>query len=363
MKMFSVMLTRLPLALLALGMAFVSCDNGSGGPGNNTEVTYTVSFSANDGSGEAPNAMPVQAGSSITLPDEGSLTRDGYEFGGWNTDAGGTGTNYNVGSSYTPTGTITLYATWIEVNVSASGMELLRVPDGSFQMGNSDSFTGGNDDERPVHQVTLSGFYMGKYEVTQAQYQEVMGALPNNLSSSSSNYGKGDDYPVYYVSWYNAVEFCNRLSEMDGLDPVYTITSVTVTRDQSANGYRLPTEAEWEYACRAGTTTAYNTGASIMTSQANYNYAVGSTKVVGSYAPNAWGLYDMHGNISEWCWDWYETYQSTEQTDPTGPDSGSVRVQRGGCWYDSEENVRSEGRKYFYPFYGFDAFGFRVARN
>jgi formylglycine-generating enzyme required for sulfatase activity len=222
---------------------------------------------------------------------------------------------------------------------------------------------------------------MGKYEVTQKEWTAVMGSNPSRF--------KGDNLPVENVSWYDAIEYCNRLSEKEKLTPAYTIDKSrkdgnnknefddikwTVTWNRNANGYRLPTEAEWEYACRAGTRTPFSTGNNITTSLANYdgnypynNNAKGTyrekTTVVGSFAPNPWSLYDMHGNVWEWCWDWYGNYAGGAQTDPIGASSGSYRVQRGGSWYSSAQFVRSAYRSNATPFYRDSYLGFRVARN
>jgi formylglycine-generating enzyme required for sulfatase activity len=214
--------------------------------------------------------------------------------------------------------------------------DFVYIEGGTFTMGSpNDELNRGSDETQ--HQVTVSSFYMGAYEVTQAEWVAVMGSNPS--------YSAGDDLPVEQVSWYDAVAYCNARSVQRGLTPVYTINGTNVTMDISKNGYRLPTEAEWEYAARAGTTTAYNTGASITTAQANFDNSINETVAVGSYAPNDWGLYDMHGNVLEWVWDWYDTYPSNAQTNPTGPASGlSGRILRGGAWNNSAEDVRSAFR-------------------
>ena len=225
-----------------------------------------------------------------------------------------------------------------------------------------------SDGNETQHQVTVSSFYMGRYEVTQREYQDVMGYNPS--------YFTGDlNRPVEQVTWFDAIEYCNRLSQREGLTPVYTITgrtpasgypitAATVTSNWNANGYRLPTEAEWEYACRAGTTTAYNTGANISDNTgwyfANSNFR---TQPVGQKPANAWGLHDMHGNVWEWCWDWHGTYASAAQTNPRGASSGSFRVLRGGGWFSGALSLRSASRYSIDPYGWSSDGGFRVVRN
>jgi formylglycine-generating enzyme required for sulfatase activity len=258
-------------------------------------------------------------------------------------------------------------------NVSAQSKvpdTFVRINGGTFTMGSPANEPGRDDDEGPQHQVTVSAFYMGKYEVTQKEYQEVMGTNPSNF--------KGPNLPVENISWFDAVEYCNKRSQKEGLTPAYTISgagnNLTVDWNRNANGYRLPTEAEWEYACRAGTTGPFNTGNNITTDQANYdgnhpynNNAKGTyrdkTTPVGSFAPNPWGLYDMHGNVYEWCWDWYGSYPSGAQTDPVGAVTGTYRVARGGGWYSNGQNLRSARRSFDGPLNGGSILGFRLVRS
>ena len=223
--------------------------------------------------------------------------------------------------------------------------------------------------------ITLSAFKMGKYEVTQEMYQAVMGVNPSNFSSNPTAGEIQGKRPVETVTWYDAVEFCNKLSELGGLTPVYTITERTpasgypitnaaVTANWNNNGYRLPTEAQWEYAARAGTTTTWHFGntESQLVNYAWYSVNAGSkTHEVGKKQPNAWGLYDMYGNVWEWCWDRYGSYPSTNQTNYPGPNSGDTRVGRGGSWYDSAEVVNSANRGNF-PGSRHYNYGFRVVR-
>ncbi|MHC6204710.1 formylglycine-generating enzyme family protein [Breznakiellaceae bacterium SP9] len=208
----------------------------------------------------------------------------------------------------------------------ASGM--VRIAGGTFMMGSSPAYESELRDRDEVqHQVTVSGFSIGNMEVTQNDYQAVMG--------ENHSYFKGDNLPVESVTWYNAVVYCNARSRKEGLTPAYIINGTNVSWNQDANGYRLPTEAEWEYACRAGTITPYSSGSSV-DNAGWYNSNSGrKTHPVGTKQANAWGLYDMHGNVGEWCWDWYGDYSSANQTDPTGAASGFTRVLRGGSWGSS----------------------------
>jgi formylglycine-generating enzyme required for sulfatase activity len=326
-------------------------------------------------------------------------------------------------------GTATITVTTAEgTRTAACNLTVISVPpingmvwidSGTFMMGSPVSEPESLENET-LHQVTLTkGFYMGETEVTQGQYFEVMGYNPSYFYNEGRSQGfyNADyyrdgwkNYPVEYITWYDAVEFCIKLSEKEGLTPAYTMHNrqpltgypidgvdwdifeivTTVTCNWSANGYRLPTEAEWEYACRAGTTTPFNVGNSIssgLNGQANYDGEwlpyngapagryLGYPTPVRWYAPNAWGLYDMHGNLKEWCWDLFIDYRSSAtgqtETDPRGPDSSEYndsvlpRVLRGGSWYDSGGDVRS-ARRYYYPAGDFwinsMRHGFRVVR-
>ncbi len=196
--------------------------------------------------------------------------------------------------------------------------------------------------------VTLSSFYIGRYEVTQAEYQAVMGNNPSYFS--------GSDKPVEYVSWFDAVEYCNARSIQEGLTPCYNTSNWTC--NINANGYRLPTEMEWMFAAKGGNqepATGYNQYAGTdveaeLTNYAWYSSNSGSTTHnVGTKVPNQLGLYDMSGNVWEWCNDWYGSYSSSAQTDPVGPATGSDRVYRGGSWCSSATNCRVAFRNNNYP--------------
>ncbi len=224
------------------------------------------------------------------------------------------------------------------------------IPAGTFTMGSPSDELGRSSDEAQ-HQVTLTKpFYMGVFEVTQKQYELVMGSNPSLY--------KGDARPVEFVTW-------DALNAADGF-----ITRLKAKTDLGS--YTLPTEAQWEYACRAGTTTALNSGKNLtdrfecanMSEVGRYEYNKGSSEhaTVGSYAPNAWGLYDMHGNVFEWCSDWYGGSLGTAvATDPQGVNTGEYRVFRGGCWSYPALYSRSAYRYAAYPSYAYHNNGFRLA--
>jgi formylglycine-generating enzyme required for sulfatase activity len=258
---------------------------------------------------------------------------------------------------------------------------MILIEGGTFMMGSPEDDPGRYENEIQ-NLVSVSSFYIGKYTVTQRDYEKVIRNNPSHF--------KGKNLPVEMVSWYDAVEFCNKLSRREGLTPVYIIeknktdlnningyddVGWLVSWKADANGYRLPTEAEWEYACRAGTTTFFNTGNNIGPEDANFNWRyeiTGSdlgeygqiTTEVGSYTANPWGLYDMHGNVWEWCWDWYNSqYEADERTDPKGPEFGSSRVERGGAWHNHRMHVRSAYRGSLTPSMRGEDLGFRLVRS
>ncbi len=234
------------------------------------------------------------------------------------------------------------------VTVPGLGLELAPIPAGNFTMGSPRSEMGRNPDEGPMMLVTLTrNFWLGKYEVTQGQWQALMGANPS--------YFHGDgQLPVENVSWDDACGFCKKL----------TAQEQAAGRLPAGYEYRLPTEAEWEYACRAGTTTRYYTGDTDSDLGAAGWYGGNSgktTHMVGQKQPNAWGLYDMHGNVWEWCRDWYGSYKPAVIADPAGPGRGTFRVVRGGGWLRSASASRSASRDHHNAGYRFDNVGFRVA--
>ena len=232
------------------------------------------------------------------------------------------------------------------MKTNSIGMKLVLIPAGQFRMGAGqlDRIT----DEHPQHEVRITKlYYLGAHEVTQGEWERVMGSKP---WSGETYVKEGPDYATSYVSWENAQEFCKRLSGKEGTT------------------YRLPTEAEWEYACRAGTKTKYGFGddESLLGEYAWYGDNAGNkageeyVHRVGQKKPNPWGLYDMHGNVLEWCADWYDTYSQDRTEDPTGPSMGLGRVLRGGSWGLTAWHCRSAHRTILGPSYRHGYLGFRV---
>jgi formylglycine-generating enzyme len=243
-------------------------------------------------------------------------------------------------------------------------VNMVYVEGGTFEMG--DQFGDGNTDEVPLHNVTLSSFYMSSTEITQGMYEEMIGENP------AQTYGVGDDYPVYYVNWFWATEFCNFLSVSEGLTPCYSNTGSARICDWNANGYRLPTEAEWEYAAKGGVHWEDNYKYSGTTNDlTDYAWFDGNNtpfgcKEVGTKMPNQLGIYDMSGNVWEWCWDYYHPnyYGASPDANPHGPDNiEDYRIRRGGDWNHVAYRSRASHRAGTYPHDDGADIGFRIARN
>jgi formylglycine-generating enzyme len=269
----------------------------------------------------------------------------------------------------------------------STNMKLKLIEPGTFRMGASANEFQSDTNEHPQHIVSLTNqYYIGVYEVTQDEFIKTMGFNPSTKNGNSR-------LPVETLSWFDAITFCNALSAKDGLDSCYVITNIkkedghivaaNVVWQKDANGYRLPTEAEWEFACRAGTTTPFPFGNSIGTDKANYSGTIsymesdgsehlknetkgidrGVTLPVDSLATNNWGLYNVVGNVFEWVWDYYDKYPSNNQTDPIGPDFRTERVRRSGAYTSPGYHMRSSLRHGVPPGFALFHMGLRVAKS
>ena len=312
-------------------------------------IIYKVVFQANGGL-PVPEDQDMATNAKAVEPQDPVM--DGFIFDGWFRESGFT--NLWNFSSDTVTSNMTLYAKWVPEDP-----EMVWVRSGSYMMGDN-----GVTGAKPAHKVTLDGFYMNPYLVPQWKYQQITGVNPSQFHQDTNR-------PVEKVSWYDAVNFCNMLSESENLQPVYTITNIRyetgsatsglltyiagadVRADFTKNGYRLPTEAEWEYAARGGNGSPDNniySGSNDPDEVAWYNHnANGVTQPIGQLKPNILGLYDMSGNVSEWCWDWFDSqyYSSGVVKNPGGPASGTDKVRRGGSYSNAYPNIRTVVRNSF----------------
>jgi formylglycine-generating enzyme required for sulfatase activity len=349
------------------------------------DIVYDVA--ADTSSVDISLEVSSDGGSSFTVPAtslSGAIGA-GVAVGTDRTITWDAGADWNQQSSSTMRFKVT--ADDVEAPAVPDGFAL--IPGGSFQMG--DALDGLSN--APVVTVAVSAFYMGKYEVTKAEWDEVRTwGLSNGYTDLPSGGGKAADHPVHSINWYAMVKWCNARSEQAGRTPCYTVSGSTyrtgssdaVVCDWTATGYRLPTEAEWEKAARGGATgQRFPWGATISHANANYeestsySYDVGDgsgthpdydsggtpyTSAVGSFAANGYGLYDMAGNVSERCWDWFSSSSYSDgAADPRGAASGSNRVLRGGSWPNSAYYCRVANRFNHNPSNSYSVIGFRVA--
>jgi len=263
----------------------------------------------------------------------------------------------------------------LTTTISAKGIKLRRIPGGRFYRGSHDSDEYLRNNEHPQHKVIIPhNLFFGVYPVTQKQFQELM---EYNPSIATEN----EDCPVEGVTWFSAVEFCNKMSEAESLSPYYALKAVRKRANGSiegakvtilgGDGFRLPTEAEWEYACRAGSVSPWCFGDQVL-DVGNYAWYYDNSSMethpVGQRKPNSWGLFDMHGNVMEWCYDWYnelhyQQFAEEEAENPTGPDDGTAKVLRGGAWQFGAEATRCAYRNSSTPDAVAAVIGFRVCRT
>ncbi|MEH2330547.1 SUMF1/EgtB/PvdO family nonheme iron enzyme [Nostoc sp.] len=292
-----------------------------------------------------PRFWPSHSPTTSTPPTNEAISLKSFQFEVVTVDARGNITNRSNSQA----------KHFVEDLENGVTLEMVQIPGGTFMMGSPEGEAQRESDESPQHQVTVPGFFMGQYEITQAQYQAIMGNNPSNFKGANF---KSEKRPVEQVSWDDAVEFCKKLSQKTG------------------KTYRLPSEAEWEYACRAGTKTPFYFGETITTDLVNYDgrYPYGSalkgkvsqqTTDVGKFPPNSFGLYDMHGNVYEWCQDVYnDNYQAAPKDGSawlTGKDDNNLKLLRGGSWFNGAGLCRSADRRIrFVPANRGFAAGFRV---
>ncbi len=231
-------------------------------------------------------------------------------------------------------------------------VDFKRIAAGTYMMGSQN----GESDEKPLKNASVSGFWMSSCEISQKVYAAIMNRNPSSFIGD-------ENLPLEMVSWEDAALFCNAMSRKAGLEPCYD--EISWACDFTKTGYRLPTEAEWEYACRAGSTGQYS-GGETESDLARVSWYVGNsgykTHPVGGKEPNAWGLYDMHGNVWEWCHDWYGAYESS-LNNPVQSKKSSYRVIRGGAWSESATECRNSNRNKYYQGMSFNLIGFRVVRR
>ena len=387
------------VTFLALALAGCPVNNG---PGNNGTKTLT---------GIAVTTPPTKTDylRNEAFNPAGMVVTASYSDGTTQAVSGYTTSGFTSATLGSKTVTVSYEGQSGSFQANVRVASVVKIPTGTFMMG-SPADEPNRQHNETQHSVTLTkGFKMGKYPVTQGEWEEVMGTNPSYYKGANLPVGltTGDNLPVEQVSWYDAIEFCNRLSEMEGLSNYYTIDKTnqdpnntsssdtikwTVTCNANAGGYRLPTEAEWEYACRGAypnKATETNTkpfgigdGTKMISSMANFyvtypydlnhvpkgQYAdsgatgyLDATSVVGNYPANNYGLYDMHGNVWEWCWDWYKDDITTDNADPTGAVVGAYRVGRGGGWPNFSKNLRSAFRFNDAPSSQYEYLGFRLA--
>ncbi|MBN2280573.1 MAG: SUMF1/EgtB/PvdO family nonheme iron enzyme [Candidatus Marinimicrobia bacterium] len=253
-----------------------------------------------------------------------------------------------------------VYVLLLALMIGALNLNAQTAPEGFILVEGGKFVMGSNEEEReqPIHEVYVDSFLIGKYEVTQSEYVKI---LKNNPSMY-----KGDNRPVNNISWYQAIKYCNQRSKMEGLKPCYSGTGKDTKCDFSANGYRLPTEAEWEFAAKGGLKGKGYVwaGSDNPDEVAVYNKKLHTgPQVPGTKKPNELGIFDMNGNVRELCWDWFGPYKGIAQNNPSGPENGEFRVERGGSWKHDEYFCRNTNRWFHDPIFNYGSVGFRLVRT
>ena len=398
------------LTVLTIALTVTTCSKKEIGP---SAQTHIVTFHYNDERMSLANQPDIVFhGDPVPRPRDPKWP--GHSFEGWYTDNGSFTNSYNLSAPITED--IQLYAKWTAMVMP----EMAWVPGGSFRMGSNDKL---DLYAKPVHTVSLDGFYMARNLITQSQYQAVTGfnpsyfsGLKNSITHERADLPEGlenpNNLPVEQVTWYDVAEFCNKLSVLEGLNPVYAVSKrvppegypiiyADVIPDWNANGYRMPTEAEWEYAAKGGdgmgpyfiysgsddpeAVAWYSVNASnrikargdfdefweetyggnqmVLTARHDVREEA-RTYEVGLKEPNQLGIYDLSGNVFEWCWDWFGEYPSAAQANPKGPPDGDNRVRRGGTFAHIDESiVRVARRDMDLPVYKFAMCGIRLVRS
>ena len=330
---------------------------------------------------------PSVAGRIYQLQASNNLT--GPSWRNIENEVTGNGSNLSITTAYAPATPLRFFRLKL-VDTDIDGFSL--IPAGAFTMGRT---SGDTDADAPPVTVNVSAFYMGKYEVTKSEWDAVRAwGLDHEYTDLPTGAGKAADHPVQSVSWFDILKWCNAKSEMEGLTPVYTVSGVALrketaipTVDMSANGYRMPTEAEWEKAARGGVSGQRYPWGTDTISHADANYSATGTAFgnlsgnagyhpsyleggipytapVGSFTANGYGLYDMAGNVWEWCWDWYGSSAYEDgATDPQGPPFAASKVFRGGGWFLSANRCRASDRHFTDPAETNNGIGFRLVRS
>jgi formylglycine-generating enzyme required for sulfatase activity len=342
------------------------------------DTVVVGAFTDNDGGINNGSAYVYERSGGVWAEEQKLTASDSGSIGYMGSSVSISGDTVVVGAVYDDdmgenSGAVYTYANCIEHSLAPEadytspsiGYGMNYIPPGTFEMGCTPGQSDCNENESPVHEVTLTnGFYIGVTEITREQWESVMGSW--SFASPSGGVDSGyANYPANEMSWEEVVAYANLLSDAEGLTRVYDNSSGDYTQDLSADGYRMPTEAEWEFAARCGEDTLYVGSDNIDDVGWSDENSDGSTHEVAERFPNTCGLYDMTGNVEEWTWDWFDAYyyDGGDMIDPVGPDMGTLRVLRGGAWSTGSENARVSKRRFHAPSDNHHGIGLRLART